>query len=70
MSSESTSPVIAISDAGDHVGESVRLRGWLYNLRKSRQNRVSPSFATAAALCSASLSKALCLNRFSNRSKA
>jgi asparaginyl-tRNA synthetase len=35
MSSESTPPVIAISDAGDHVGEAVRLRGWLYNLRKS-----------------------------------
>jgi asparaginyl-tRNA synthetase len=31
----STVPVIAISDAGHHVGETVRLRGWLYNLRKS-----------------------------------
>jgi asparaginyl-tRNA synthetase len=28
-------PDISISDAGRHVGESVRLRGWLYNLRKS-----------------------------------
>ena len=28
-------PHIAISDAGNHVGETVRLRGWLYNLRKS-----------------------------------
>ena len=35
MSSESIPPVIAISDAGNHVGETVRLRGWLYNLRKS-----------------------------------
>ncbi|MGA8593967.1 MAG: asparagine--tRNA ligase [Bryobacteraceae bacterium] len=28
-------PVIAISDAGHHAGETVQLRGWLYNLRKS-----------------------------------
>ena len=35
MSSDSTPPVIAISDAGHHVGETVRLHGWLYNLRKS-----------------------------------
>jgi asparaginyl-tRNA synthetase len=28
-------PVIAISDAGHHAGETVHLRGWLYNLRKS-----------------------------------
>jgi asparaginyl-tRNA synthetase len=30
-----TAPGISISEAGRHVGESVRLRGWLYNLRKS-----------------------------------
>jgi asparaginyl-tRNA synthetase len=30
-----TAPGISISEAGHHVGESVRLRGWLYNLRKS-----------------------------------
>jgi asparaginyl-tRNA synthetase len=35
MSGESTPPVIAIRDAGGHVGETVCLRGWLYNLRKS-----------------------------------
>ncbi|MFZ0593681.1 MAG: asparagine--tRNA ligase [Bryobacteraceae bacterium] len=28
-------PVIAIGDAGRHAGETVQLRGWLYNLRKS-----------------------------------
>jgi asparaginyl-tRNA synthetase len=31
----SNPPVISISEAGSHVGETVRLRGWLYNLRKS-----------------------------------
>jgi asparaginyl-tRNA synthetase len=36
MSTEtSTAPVIAISEAGRHVGETVEIRGWLYNLRKS-----------------------------------
>jgi asparaginyl-tRNA synthetase len=30
-----TAPGTSISEAGRHVGESVRLRGWLYNLRKS-----------------------------------
>jgi asparaginyl-tRNA synthetase len=30
------SPVImSVSDAGKHIGESVRIRGWLYNLRRS-----------------------------------
>jgi asparaginyl-tRNA synthetase len=28
-------PFVRIADAGSHVGETVRLRGWLYNLRKS-----------------------------------
>ena len=28
-------PVIAIADAGRHAGETVEIRGWLYNLRKS-----------------------------------
>jgi len=28
-------PVIAISDAGRHVGEEVSIRGWLYNKRES-----------------------------------
>jgi len=28
-------PVISISDAGKHAGESVRICGWLYNLRRS-----------------------------------
>src|SRR6185312_1276891 len=36
MSTEATTaPVIAISEAGQHVGETVEIRGWLYNLRKS-----------------------------------
>ena len=26
---------ISINDAHQHVGERVRIRGWLYNLRKS-----------------------------------
>src|SRR3954453_9400678 len=30
-----TAPAISISEASRHVGESVRIRGWLYNLRKS-----------------------------------
>jgi asparaginyl-tRNA synthetase len=30
-----TSPRIAIADAGRHVGESVSIAGWLYNLRRS-----------------------------------
>ena len=28
-------PRIAVSDAGNHVGETVSIAGWLYNLRKS-----------------------------------
>lgn len=31
----SNSEVIRISDAGKHVGQSVTIQGWLYNLRKS-----------------------------------
>jgi asparaginyl-tRNA synthetase len=36
MSTEATTaPIIAISEAGRHAGETVEIRGWLYNLRKS-----------------------------------
>jgi asparaginyl-tRNA synthetase len=31
----STLPIVRISDAGRHEGQSVRIAGWLYNLRKS-----------------------------------
>jgi asparaginyl-tRNA synthetase len=31
----SSAPVISIAEAGRHAGETVRLNGWLYNLRKS-----------------------------------
>ncbi|HJY06540.1 MAG TPA: OB-fold nucleic acid binding domain-containing protein, partial [Bryobacteraceae bacterium] len=31
----SSAPVISIAEAGRHAGETVRLHGWLYNLRKS-----------------------------------
>ena len=31
----STLPVVRIADAGRHEGESIRIAGWLYNLRKS-----------------------------------
>ena len=33
--------VIAIADAAKHTSETVTIRGWLYNLRKSGKNRVS-----------------------------
>src|SRR6202140_5591368 len=32
---ESAAPRITIADAGRHVGESVEIAGWLYNLRGS-----------------------------------
>ncbi len=35
MSSGETIPTITIADAGRHTGQSVRIQGWLYNLRKS-----------------------------------
>ncbi|MGH9611425.1 MAG: OB-fold nucleic acid binding domain-containing protein, partial [Bryobacteraceae bacterium] len=35
MSNEPEPAVIAIGEARQHEGEVVRLRGWLYNLRKS-----------------------------------
>jgi asparaginyl-tRNA synthetase len=35
MSSGETIPTVTISDAGRHTGRSVRIAGWLYNLRKS-----------------------------------
>src|SRR3954470_1524623 len=31
----SNTPRILVSDAGKHVGESVEIAGWLYNLRRS-----------------------------------
>ncbi len=31
----STLPIVRIADAGSHEGQSVRIAGWLYNLRKS-----------------------------------
>src|SRR5437762_6426182 len=34
MSSETSIPRIAITDAGHHVGETVEIAGWLYNLRR------------------------------------
>lgn len=34
-SSDAAAPLISIAEAGRHVGETVRLNGWLYNLRKS-----------------------------------
>ena len=43
-------PRITIADAGRHVGETVEIAGWLYNLRRSRQDLPSPSCATAPAL--------------------
>jgi asparaginyl-tRNA synthetase len=35
MTPTAAAPRIAIADAAHHVGESVRIAGWLYNLRKS-----------------------------------
>ncbi len=35
MAAPATPPRIAISDAARHVGERVRIAGWLYNLRES-----------------------------------
>ena len=35
MSSPETAPRIAIAEAGAHLGETVSIPGWLYNLRKS-----------------------------------
>src|SRR5215469_9005646 len=35
MSSEISVPRIAVADAGHHVGETVEIAGWLYNLRRS-----------------------------------
>ena len=35
MSSETPIPRIAVTDAGRHVGETVEIAGWLYNLRRS-----------------------------------
>src|SRR5215831_9134810 len=33
--SEQTAPRVSVSDAGRHVGETVSIAGWLYNLRRS-----------------------------------
>src|SRR3954471_12168020 len=30
-----SSPVVTIAEIGKHVGQSVTIRGWLYNLRES-----------------------------------
>ena len=35
MTSEAQIPIIAIEQAGQHVGNSVTIRGWLYNQRES-----------------------------------
>jgi asparaginyl-tRNA synthetase len=35
MASEAAPPFIEIRHAGEHAGQEVRLRGWLYNLRES-----------------------------------
>src|ERR1700757_3264085 len=35
MSTETPIPRIAVHDAGSHVGETVEIAGWLYNLRRS-----------------------------------
>src|ERR1700733_7853018 len=35
MSTETGIPRIAVHDAGSHVGETVEIAGWLYNLRRS-----------------------------------
>jgi Aspartyl/asparaginyl-tRNA synthetases len=31
----SDAPRVRVADAGAHVGETVQIAGWLYNLRKS-----------------------------------
>jgi len=35
MSLEITAPRVTVADAGRHVGETVEIAGWLYNLRRS-----------------------------------
>src|SRR5580700_4739700 len=35
MSSEHAAPRVTVAEAGHHVGESVEIAGWLYNLRRS-----------------------------------
>ena len=35
MSNENAIPRVTVSDIGRHVGESVEIAGWLYNLRRS-----------------------------------
>src|SRR5271170_5786102 len=32
---QATAPIITIEQAGQHVGQSVTIRGWLYNMRES-----------------------------------
>jgi len=41
------SPIATIAEIGKHDGQTVTIRGWLYNLRESGK-LCSPSFATAA----------------------
>jgi len=40
-------PVVDIQDVGQHEGQEITLRGWLYNLRESGENYFSRSFGTA-----------------------
>src|SRR5258708_10950510 len=35
MSPESSTPRVTVAEAGRHVGETVEIAGWLYNLRRS-----------------------------------
>src|ERR1700689_1831429 len=35
MNSEPAVPRVTVADAGRHVGESIEIAGWLYNLRRS-----------------------------------
>src|SRR5258705_13080895 len=35
MSNDKAAPRITIAEAGKHEGETVRLSGWLYNIRRS-----------------------------------
>ena len=41
-----SSPVSTISDIGKHEGQTVTIRGWLYNLRESGK-LLFPNFAMA-----------------------
>jgi asparaginyl-tRNA synthetase len=49
MNSESQTPIISIEQAGAHVGATVTIRGWLYNLRESGK-LLFPIFRDGAGL--------------------